>query len=59
LAEIIGGRAILPETLRWLWRDYPGVKSEGIVDSSPETVTGEWDVETIIWDIESLLSGCF
>jgi len=50
--EMNFGYSIFPETLRWLWRDYPGVKSEGIVDSSPETVTGEWDVETIVWDIE-------
>jgi hypothetical protein len=50
--ELNFGFSILPETLRWLWWDYPGVKSEGLVDSSPETVTGEWDVETIIWDIE-------
>jgi enterochelin esterase family protein len=50
--EMNFGYSILPESLRWLWRDYPGVKGEGIVDSSPETVTGEWDVKTIIWDIK-------
>ena len=44
------GFSIFPEALRWLWRDYPGVKSEGIVNSSPETIIGEWDVETIVWD---------
>jgi enterochelin esterase family protein len=50
--EMNFGYSIFPETLRWLWRDYQGVKSEGIVNSSPETITGEWDVETIIWDVE-------
>jgi enterochelin esterase family protein len=50
--EMNFGYSIFPETLRWLWRDYPGVKSEGVVDSYPETVAGEWDVKTIIWDSE-------
>lgn len=48
--EMHFGFSILPETLRWLWRDYPGVKSEGVVNSSPETISGEWDIETIVWD---------
>jgi enterochelin esterase-like enzyme len=48
--EMNFGYSIFPETLRWLWRDYPGVESEGIVDSSPEIVAGDWDVETIIWE---------
>jgi enterochelin esterase-like enzyme len=48
--EMSFGYSIFPETLRWLWRDYPGVKSEGIVNSSPETVIGDWDVEAIIWE---------
>jgi enterochelin esterase family protein len=31
------GMSIFPETLRWLWRDYPGVKYTGPINSSPET----------------------
>ena len=46
------GFSIFPESLRWLWRDYPGVISEGIVNSSSETVIGEWDIETIVWDVK-------
>ena len=56
--EMNFGFSILPETLRWLWRDYPGVISEGFDDSSPATVIGEWDVETNIWgfDLSTVLT---
>jgi hypothetical protein len=39
------GGAIFPETLRWIWRDYPGVKG---ADDAPvyDAVVGEWDVVT-------------
>jgi len=37
--------AIFPDTLRWLWRDYPGVKGGGEAVSL-DAVTGQWDVET-------------
>jgi enterochelin esterase family protein len=37
--------AIFPDTLRWLWRDYPGVKGAGEA-ADLEEVTGRWDVET-------------
>ena len=41
--DLAHGGAIFPATLRWLWRDYPGVKA-----SPPplESVAGVWDVET-------------
>ena len=36
---------IFPDALRWLWRDYPGVKG---ADDAPDLdmITGVWDVET-------------
>jgi enterochelin esterase family protein len=39
------GGAIFPDTLRWLWRDYPGVVGAG---EPPDlaAVIGEWDVVT-------------
>ena len=37
------GGEIFPDTLRWLWRDYPGVKS---VRPSLDAVVGRWDVLT-------------
>jgi enterochelin esterase family protein len=42
------GGAIFPDTLRWLWRDYPGVKGAGEA-TALEAVTGRWDVETNIF----------
>ncbi len=39
------GGAIFPDTLRWLWRDYPGVKGAG-EPADPTAVVGEWDVLT-------------
>jgi enterochelin esterase family protein len=41
------GGAIFPDTLRWLWRDYPGVKGAGD-PTDPNEVVGEWDVVTNI-----------
>ena len=37
------GGAIFPDTLRWLWRDYPGVKPKA---ANFDAVVGEWDVAT-------------
>ena len=39
------GGAIFPDTLRWLWRDYPGVKAAG-EPADLDAVAGQWDVET-------------
>ncbi len=39
------GGAIFPETLRWLWRDYPGVAG-AVAPPDLEAVTGTWDVVT-------------
>ena len=39
------GGTIFPDTLRWLWRDYPGVKGAG-EPADPVAVVGEWDVVT-------------
>lgn len=39
------GGAVFPDTLRWLWRDYPGVKGAG-EPADPAAVVGEWDVLT-------------
>ena len=39
------GGAIFPDTLRWLWRDYPGVAGAG-APPDLEAVTGTWDVVT-------------
>jgi len=39
------GGAIFPDTMRWIWRDYPGVKG---ADNGPDldAVAGTWEVET-------------
>ena len=43
--NLLHGGAIFPDTMRWIWRDYPGVKGAG--DSpSLDAVVGEWDVVT-------------
>ena len=39
------GGAIFPDTLRWLWRDYPGVVGAG-EPADLSAVVGEWDVVT-------------
>jgi enterochelin esterase family protein len=45
--DLAQGGAIFPDILRWLWRDYPGVKGAGD-PSEVEAVTGTWDIETNI-----------
>jgi hypothetical protein len=35
------GGAIFPDTLRWIWRDYPGVKGEA---DDLDHIAGVWDV---------------
>ncbi|MDE0055005.1 MAG: alpha/beta hydrolase-fold protein, partial [Gammaproteobacteria bacterium] len=45
--DLAHGGAIFPDTLRWIWRDYPGVKGAGVV-SSPDAVVGRWDMVTNI-----------
>ena len=39
------GGAIFPDTLRWLWRDYPGVRGAG-EPASLDAVLGKWDLVT-------------
>ncbi len=39
------GGAIFPDTMRWLWRDHPGVRGAG-VPPDPAAVLGEWDLVT-------------
>ena len=39
------GGAIFPDTLRWIWRDYPGVEAAGEA-ADFDAVVGEWDVVT-------------
>ena len=39
------GGAIFPDTLRWLWRDYPGVKGAG-APADLAAVLGKWDMVT-------------
>jgi enterochelin esterase family protein len=45
--DLAHGGAVFPDTLRWIWRDYPGVKGAG---DGPDldAVTGEWEVTTNI-----------
>ncbi len=45
--NLIHGGAILPEMLRWIWRDYPGVKGAGDAPNF-DAVIGQWDVVTNI-----------
>jgi enterochelin esterase family protein len=42
------GGAIFPDTLRWIWRDYPGVKSAS-ADPSMDAVVGQWDLEANVF----------
>jgi enterochelin esterase family protein len=45
--DLAFGGTIFPDILRWLWRDYPGVK--GASDAPDlDVVVGKWDVETNI-----------
>jgi len=39
------GGAIFPDILRWIWRDYPGVKGAGDAPDL-DAVIGQWDVTT-------------
>lgn len=43
--DLFHGGAIFPDTLRWLWRDYPGVPGAGAAPAL-DAVVGEWDVVT-------------
>ena len=43
--DMLHGGAIFPDTMRWLWRDYPGVKGAGDAPSL-DAVVGKWDVVT-------------
>jgi len=43
--DTIHGGAIFPDTLRWIWRDYPGVKGAGDAQAL-DAVIGQWDVLT-------------
>jgi enterochelin esterase family protein len=42
------GGSIFPDILRWIWRDYPGVKGAGEA-ATPSAVTGKWDVATNVF----------
>ena len=42
--DLVQGGAILPDTLRWIWRDYPGVKGAGD-PRDLNAVTGQWEVQ--------------
>ena len=55
--NLLHGGAIFPDTLRWIWRDYPGVKGAGVA-ASPDAVVGQWDVVTNVMgkDRHSVLS---
>lgn len=37
------GGAIFPDTLRWIWRDYPGVKTP---PTDLAAITGDWELES-------------
>ena len=43
--DLTHGGAIFPDALKWLWRDYPGVKG---ADDAPDldAVIGKWDLTT-------------
>ena len=43
------GGAIFPGTLRWIWRDYPGVRQDSYQSSS---VVGDWEITTNIYGLE-------
>ena len=46
--DLIHGGAIFPDTLRWIWRDYPGVRRGGAADAL-DSVIGRWDVVTDVF----------
>jgi dienelactone hydrolase len=45
--DLAFGGEIFPEAMRWLWRDYPGVKAAGEAPDL-DVVIGTWDIETNI-----------
>ena len=55
--NLLHGGAIFPDTLRWIWRDYPGVKGARVA-ASLDAVVGQWDVVTNVMgeDRHSVLS---
>lgn len=50
--DLIHGGAIFPDTLRWIWRDYPGVNGAGDPPDL-DAVIGQWDVVTNVMGRES------
>ena len=53
--ELSHGGAIFPDTLRWIWRDYPGVKG---ASDTPDlnSVVGQWEVHAnIMGDVKRSL----
>ena len=52
--DMAQGFSIMPESMKWLWRDYPGVESN-MIKSDPALIIGEWEVSTDIWGFD--LSG--
>ena len=50
--ELSHGGAIFPDTLRWIWRDYPGVKG---ASDAPDLnlVLGKWEVlANVVGDVK-------
>ncbi|MHC5060661.1 MAG: alpha/beta hydrolase-fold protein [Planctomycetota bacterium] len=43
--DLAHGGVIFPDALRWIWRDYPGVKGAGDAPDL-DAVIGRWDVTT-------------
>lgn len=43
--DMLQGGAVFPETMRWLWRDYPGVAGADRL-APAEAVAGAWELET-------------
>ena len=41
--DLVHGGAILPESLRWLWRDFPGLRADA-TRPTLETVVGVWNM---------------
>jgi enterochelin esterase family protein len=46
------GGAILPEMLRWIWRDYPGVKKSDFGFPSETDIVGKWNVNTNMMGVD-------
>ena len=45
--DLTHGGAIFPDTMRWIWRDYPGVNGANAA-ADVDAVIGQWDVTTNI-----------